>query len=149
MTLWDKSVRWLRTLRLDTMRGKFMVFAVSATLFTTLVVTVMLYGTTRRSLGDRVGQELRGASSDAAREMGVWLDERLYDLRLRASPYVVSDNLARATGRNGPQSFDSATTSIPSGRTWRRTRGSPFSGATGRCWRAAAAARGSACRWSG
>src|SRR6266446_3323958 len=103
VTIWEKTTRSLRTLRLDTMRGKFVAFAVLATLFTTLVMTVMLYGRNRRSLSDRIGQELRGASSDAAREMGVWLDQRLYDLRLRASPYVVSDNLARATGRNAAQ----------------------------------------------
>ncbi|OLC42799.1 MAG: hypothetical protein AUH75_03890 [Gemmatimonadetes bacterium 13_1_40CM_4_65_7] len=103
MNIWEKITRSLRTLRLDTMRGKFVAFAVLATLFTTLVMTLMLYGRNRRSLSDRIGQELRGASSDAAREMGVWLDQRLYDLRLRASPYVVSDNLARTTGRNAAQ----------------------------------------------
>jgi len=102
---WDKSLRSLRTLRLDTVRGKFVAFAVSATLFTTLAMTVMLYGRNRRSLSDRVGQELRGLSSDMAREADVWLYQRVYDLRLRASPYVVSDNLARATGRNGAQSL--------------------------------------------
>jgi len=105
VTIWDKSVRSLRTLRLDTMRGTFVVFAVLATLFTTLAMTLMLYGRNRRSLGDRVGLELRGASSEAAREMGAWLDQRVYDLRLRASPYVVSDNLARATGRAAAQSL--------------------------------------------
>src|SRR6267378_8491112 len=106
VTIWENTTRSLRTLRLDTMRGKFVAFAVLATLFTTLVMTVMLYGRNRRSLSDRIGQELRGASSDAAREMGVWLDQRLYDLRLRASPYVVSDNLARATGRGAAQSLN-------------------------------------------
>jgi len=105
VTIWDKSVRSLRTLRLDTMRGTFVVFAVLATLFTTLAMTLMLYGRNRRSLGDRVGLELRSASSEAAREMGAWLDQRVYDLRLRASPYVVSDNLARATGRAAAQSL--------------------------------------------
>jgi diguanylate cyclase (GGDEF)-like protein len=105
VSLLEKTTRSFRTLRLDTMRGKFVAFAVLATLFTTLVMTAMLYGRNRRSLGDRVGQELRGASSDAAREMGVWLDQRLYDLRLRASPYVVSDNLARVAGRNAAQSL--------------------------------------------
>jgi diguanylate cyclase (GGDEF)-like protein len=103
VSTWEKTIRSLRTLRLDTMRGKFVTFAVLATLFTTLVMTLTLYGRNRRSLSDRTGQELRGASSDAAREMGVWLDQRLYDLRLRASPYVVADNLARATGRNAAQ----------------------------------------------
>src|SRR5258705_6256431 len=105
VTIWEKAIRSLRTLRLDTMRGRFVVFAVLATLFTTLVMTLMLYGRNRRSLGDRTGQELRGASSDAAREMGVWLDQPLDDLRLRASPYVVSDHLARATGRNAAQAL--------------------------------------------
>ncbi len=105
VSLWENTTRSLRTLRLDTMRGKFVAFAVLATLFTTPVMTLMLYGRNRRSLSDRIGQELRGASSDAAREMGVWLDQRLYDLRLRAGPYVVSDNLARATGRNAAQSL--------------------------------------------
>jgi diguanylate cyclase (GGDEF)-like protein len=98
-------MRSLRNLRLDTMRGKFVVFAVLATLFTTLAMTVMLYGRNTRSLGDRVGQELRGLSSDMARETDVWLDQRVYDLRLRASPYVVSDNLARITGRTAAQSL--------------------------------------------
>ena len=106
VTIWEKTTRSLRTLRLDTMRGKFVAFAVLATLFTTLVMTVMLYGRNRRSLSDRVGQELRALSSDMAREVDVWFDQRVYDLRLRASPYVVSDNLARATGRNAAQSLN-------------------------------------------
>src|SRR5882672_6818339 len=116
VTIWDKTTRSLRTLRLDTMRGKFVTFAVLATLFTTLVMTLMLYGRNRRSLSDRTGQELRGASSDAAREMGVWLDQRLYDLRLRASP-----------------SRGCATTSIPSVKIFRRMKDSRSSGGTGRC----------------
>ncbi|HEV8509677.1 MAG TPA: diguanylate cyclase [Gemmatimonadales bacterium] len=71
----------------------------------TVAMTVMLYGRSRRSLSDRVGNELRALTSDVAREMGVWVDQRVYDLRLRASPYVVSDNLARASGRGGPQAI--------------------------------------------
>jgi diguanylate cyclase (GGDEF)-like protein len=106
VTTWEKITRSLRALRLDTMRGKFVAFAVLATLVTTLAMTAMLYGRNRRSLSDRVGQELRTVSSDMAREVDVWLDQRIYDLRLRASPYVVSDNLARATGRNAAQSLN-------------------------------------------
>ena len=106
VNIWEKATRSLRTLRLDTMRGKFVAFAVLATLFTTLAMTVMLYGRNRRSLSDRVGQELRLLSSDMAREVDAWFDQRVYDLRVRASPYVVSDNLARATGRNTAQSLN-------------------------------------------
>ncbi|HWC74466.1 MAG TPA: diguanylate cyclase [Gemmatimonadales bacterium] len=82
-----------------------MVFTVLATLLSTLIMTVMLYGRNKRAISDRVGNELGGLSSEAAREMGAWVDQRIYDLRLRAAPYVVSDNLARATGRGGAQAL--------------------------------------------
>src|SRR6266508_2091918 len=36
VNIWEKTTRSLRMLRLDTMRGKFVAFAVLATLFTTL-----------------------------------------------------------------------------------------------------------------
>src|SRR5260221_12726223 len=105
VSVWEQTIRSLRTLRLDTMRGKFVVFAVVATLFATLAMTMMLCGGSQRALGDRVALELRAISSDGARETSVWLDQRLYDLRLRASPYVVADNLARTTGRSAAQSL--------------------------------------------
>ena len=105
MTIWENAIRSLRSLRLDTMRGKFVAFAVLATLFSTLATAMMLSGGNRSSPSDRVAQELRGLSSDAARETAAWLNQRLYDLHLRASPYVVSDNLARTTGRGGAQAL--------------------------------------------
>src|SRR2546430_390773 len=92
------GIRSLRALRLDTLSGKVLLLAVLAALVTALAMTLILSGGSQRSLGDRVGLELRAASSDAAREIDVWLDQRVFDLRLRASPYVVSDNLARASG---------------------------------------------------
>ncbi|HEY3222078.1 MAG TPA: diguanylate cyclase [Gemmatimonadales bacterium] len=88
------------------MRAKFVAFAVLATLLSTVAMTMMLYGRSRRSLSDRAGTELRALTSDVARETSVWVDQRLYDLRLRANPYVVSDNLARASGRGGQQAID-------------------------------------------
>jgi diguanylate cyclase (GGDEF)-like protein len=94
--------RTLRTLHLNSMSGKFLLVAVVATLFTGIVMWVALPRGEDRS-DERLAMELRGVSSEAARAMGAWLDERVFDLRLRASPYVVSDNLARATGRSGPQ----------------------------------------------
>jgi len=100
---WNRIAdRTLRTLHLNSMSGKFLLFAVVATLFTGIVMWMALPRGEDRS-DERLAMELRGVSSEAARAMGAWLDERVFDLRLRASPYVVSDNLARATGRSGPQ----------------------------------------------
>lgn len=105
MSVWEKvRTASLRTLHLDTLSGKFLLLTVLAALFTALVMTLALSGGNQRAIGDRVGLELRAASSDVAREIDVWLDQRVFDLRLRASPYVVSDNLVRATsGRSTAQ----------------------------------------------
>lgn len=98
MSVWEKvRTGALRTLHLDTLSGKFLLFTVLAALFAAVVMTLALSGGTERAMGDRVGLELRAASSDVAREIDVWLDQRVLDLRLRASPYVVSDNVVRAT----------------------------------------------------
>jgi len=104
VNVWQKTRdRALRALHLNSMSGKFLLFTVLATLVTTLVMALMLSGGSGRSAADRVSLELRAVSSDAAREIGVWIDQRVFDLRLRGSPYVVSDNLARASGRAGAQ----------------------------------------------
>jgi len=133
--VWEKIVRSLRRLRLDTMRTRFVVFTVLATLLSTLVMTVVLYGRNKRALSDRLGTELSGLSSEAAREMGAWVDQRVYDLRLRAAPYVVSDNLARwppAGVEERRPSRACATTSIRFVRISPGTKAWPSSMVTGR-----------------
>lgn len=95
--------RALRALHLNSMSGKFLAFAVLATLLTAGVMTIALPRGSDRSTSDRVALELEGASAEAALEMGGWLDQRIFDLRLRASPYVVSDNMVRASSRSGAQ----------------------------------------------
>lgn len=89
--------RPLRLLHLDSIRNEILVFAVLAALIPALA-TVVSYEQNRRSLTEQMGQDLRFASSEAAREMGQWLDERLYDLRVSANSYVLSDNLGRMQG---------------------------------------------------
>jgi diguanylate cyclase (GGDEF)-like protein len=107
VSAWEKLVGSFRRLRLDSMRTRFVLFTVLVTVVSTVVVTVVLYARNRRAVSDRVAIQLGGLSSEAARQIGVWVDQRVYDLRLRAAPYVVSDNLARAQvgGRGGPQAL--------------------------------------------
>src|SRR5260370_41039712 len=82
------GVRSLRALRLDTMSGKVLLLAGPAALITAFAMTLILSGGSQRSLGDRVGLELQAASSDGAREIDVWVDQRRFRLRPRARPYV-------------------------------------------------------------
>lgn len=88
-----------RVLRLDTIRSKILVFAVLVTLIPTGLTGWVSYSQNRKALEEKISQELLSASAQSAREMDVWLKERLYDLRVFASSYEVTENLARGTER--------------------------------------------------
>jgi diguanylate cyclase (GGDEF)-like protein len=90
--------RYSGALRLDTVRSKILVFALLVTLIPSGVTAWISYDQNRRALEGKISQELLSSSGQAAREMDVWLKERLYDLRVFAGSYEVSENLARRTG---------------------------------------------------
>ncbi|MBI4421851.1 MAG: diguanylate cyclase [Gemmatimonadetes bacterium] len=92
--------KYLRVLRLDSFRNKILVFAVLGALIPSGAIAWYSYSENRRALADKINQELLSASGQTARELGVWLKERLYDLRVFASSYEVSESLDRP-GRGG------------------------------------------------
>ena len=99
MSDWGERIaRPLRALHLDTIRNKILALSVLATLIPTLATTIISYGRNRRALSDKVGQELRGTSAETARALDQWLDERLDDLHVSASSYVLADNIGRTQG---------------------------------------------------
>jgi diguanylate cyclase (GGDEF)-like protein len=85
----------LRVLRLETVRSKILVFALLVTLIPSGLTAWISYTQNRRALEEKISQELLSSSGQAAREMDVWLKERLYDLRVFASSYEVSENFTR------------------------------------------------------
>ncbi|HYL21812.1 MAG TPA: diguanylate cyclase [Gemmatimonadales bacterium] len=106
MTAWLEIIaRRLHVLRLDSIRSKILVFAVLATLVPTLAATIVSYGQQKRLLTDRLVDELRSTSSEAARGMDQWLEERLADLRVAVSSYAVPENLTRIQGNGGSQAL--------------------------------------------
>ena len=86
-----------RFFRLDTVRSKILAFALAVTVIPTGLTAWISYTQNRTALEEKISQELLSASAQTAREMDVWLKERLYDLRVFASSYEVSENLARGT----------------------------------------------------
>jgi len=86
---------------MDSIRRQVLVLAVAAAVVPALTILVVSSRQSRGSRGDQVARELRGLSSEAAWDIGQWLDGRLYDLRVAASSYTVSENLTRVQGRAG------------------------------------------------
>jgi diguanylate cyclase (GGDEF)-like protein len=90
-----------RFFRLDTVRSRILAFALVVTLVPSGFTAWVSYTQNSRALEEKISQELLSASAQTAREMDVWLKERLYDLRVFASSYEVSENLA---GKKAPTS---------------------------------------------
>ena len=85
-------------LRLESIKSRIIVFALLATLIPSLVTGWLFYVQNRRFLRETIAQGLQSATSQAARETDLWLKERLYEVRVFASSYVVSESLGVPTG---------------------------------------------------
>src|ERR687887_1808058 len=100
---WERVVtRGLRLLRLDGIRSKMLVFGILATLIPSFTTAWISYLQNKRSLTDKITGELQSVSAQTAREMDLWGKERVYELRVFASSYVVSENLERLPRAGAP-----------------------------------------------
>ncbi len=94
MSAWEQNIaRFLRGVRLHSIKQKILVFALLATLIPSLATTWVSYAQNKRSLTQKVTEELHNASGQAAREIDLWLKELFIDVRVFASSYVVSESL--------------------------------------------------------
>jgi len=94
--------RIVRVPQLHSIRSKIIAFTVAATLLPAGLTLWVSYAQNRAAIEASLAQDLRTQSGQAAREVGVWLRERLYDLRVFASSYEVSDNIALTSGYTSP-----------------------------------------------
>ena len=90
-----------RTLHLDSIRSRILLFAVLATLIPSIATAWIAYSHLQQSLTDKVTREVSGASKQSGHAVAQWLKDRVYDLRVFASSYVVTENLEEM-GRPGP-----------------------------------------------
>jgi diguanylate cyclase (GGDEF)-like protein len=85
----------LSRVRLESLRGQILAFAILAALIPSLIISLIAYAQSRSALTEKITRELVTTGSLAAREADVWLKERLYELRVFANSSVVSETVAR------------------------------------------------------
>jgi diguanylate cyclase (GGDEF)-like protein len=86
-----------RRFGLDSIRNQIIAFAVAAALIPAVSIAAIGYQQSRQALVANITEELSSASSQAARELGLWAKERLYDLRVYTGSYEVLENIESAT----------------------------------------------------
>lgn len=89
-------------LRLNSIKSRILALALGAALLPALITGWLSYQQNRRVLADKITESLVATAGQTARELDLWLKERLYDVRVLASSYEVSENLETITaGRAG------------------------------------------------
>lgn len=90
-----------RVPRLDSIRNRILALAVLGTLIPAALTLSFAYRQNRQALEEKIREDLHAESAQAARSVGVWLKERLYDLRVFAASEEVSVNLNRYAAGQG------------------------------------------------
>src|SRR5256714_3252771 len=81
--------------RLESLRSRILAFAVAAALLPASTMLGVFYTQNRRALEKKIDEDLMSGSAQSARAAGVWLRERLYDLRVFAGSDEVVITLDR------------------------------------------------------
>src|SRR3982750_1189700 len=81
--------------RLESLRSRILAFAVAAALLPAGTMLGVFYTQNRRALEKKINEDLLSGSAQSARATGVWLRERLYDLRVFAGSDEVVFTLDR------------------------------------------------------
>jgi len=81
--------------RLESIRSRILAFAVVAALVPSGAMLGISYTQNRRALEKKITEDLLSESAQSARATGVWLRERLYDLRVFAGSDEVANTLDR------------------------------------------------------
>jgi diguanylate cyclase (GGDEF)-like protein len=88
------------TSRLSSIKTKIILFAVIATVIPSVTMWWLSYVQNRKLLSEKITQELMDVSAQASREVDLWFKERLYDVRVFSSSYMLSENLERISFKN-------------------------------------------------
>jgi diguanylate cyclase (GGDEF)-like protein len=91
----------LDAFRLDTVKRRILALAVLATLIPTGTTGWLLYSQNQSALTGKIHEELRSASVSIAREFNLWLKERVYELRVFAGSYELSENVEKSLRGGG------------------------------------------------
>lgn len=101
MLPWEEKIaKVLHLIRLDRIKRKILVFSLLATLIPSLSMGGFFYVYAKRFVTDKVTQKLSDVTAQDVRELDLWMKERLYEVRVFASSYEVSENLEKITRAN-------------------------------------------------
>ncbi|MGA1871110.1 MAG: diguanylate cyclase [bacterium] len=85
---------------LSSIKSKIIIFALLATIIPSVSMGWLSYVQNRKFLSAKITQELKDITAQAAREVDLWLKERIYDIRVFSSSYLVSEDFEKIASRD-------------------------------------------------
>lgn len=85
---------FLTVSKFQSIKAKILIFALMATILPSLVLGCLSYMQSSKLLREKISNELNNATVQASGKLDLWLKDRLYDLRVFSSSYIISENLA-------------------------------------------------------
>jgi len=99
------ETKFLTVSKIKSIKTKILIFALLATILPSLVLGWLSYLQSSKLLREKIANELNSATVQASGKLDVWLKDRLYDLRVFSSSYIISENLSsmESAGPNDPE----------------------------------------------
>ena len=99
MVSWEQATTHILSIvRLESIKSKIIVLALLTTFIPSLTMGWLSYVKNRQFLDEKITQELLNVTSQASREFDVWFKERIYEVKVFTSSYVVRENLETILG---------------------------------------------------
>jgi diguanylate cyclase (GGDEF)-like protein len=80
---------WLKSIK-----SKIMIFAILSTLIPSLGLGLLSFRQNEAQIGENVTRELRALTSEASRDMELWIDRRVHEVHVTSTSSAVIDGLA-------------------------------------------------------
>lgn len=79
---------------LKSIKSKIMIFAIAATLIPSLGLGLLSFRQNEAQIGDNVTRELRALTNYANREIELWIDKRVHEVRVSSASSAIIDGLS-------------------------------------------------------
>lgn len=86
---------------LHSVRSRVAIFALAATLLPSLALGVLAYKRNADILQKKAHHEIDATASFVTREIDLWLKDRVYELRVVGSSYLIAENLTQLAAQRG------------------------------------------------
>lgn len=90
-----KQPEFINVSRLHSIKTRIVSFAIVATVLPALTLGSLAYLQITRFLNQKISQDLKNVASQVSRELDLSIKEKIYDVRVFSSSYIVTENLVK------------------------------------------------------